>query len=1117
MNCLEVLAALALRRVVAPSPQPVGGPGGDGPAEDLLGRYPAQSLAAALRRAVSWTWVAARVVLAGNDLEERLRAHTENGRAALARECVGLRAAVSLDGLRRDPEALSRCREALENALQTEVLTAGELDLPALLRRGEEGAGTGAEEVSERERQDLQRLGEVLSRQGHAGLCPLLELRWRDRGPLLVVLVAAFFRYALSRLAGDEAGSSPVNGAAVVGGEDDLQELATALDHHWRDLPALLARSESRIEDRGSRIEEGKTSHSSSILDPRSSILAPRFLRGVTHLHQGEHDRAIAEFTAILRDDPDHPAALAQRGEALRLKGEYDRALADFDAAHRLDPGNARVLFNRGTVHWVVGQLEEAVTDFTAALAVDPKNVFAVINRGAVRVERGEHEAALEDFSRALQIDPACALAHQKRGDLLVRLGEPDRAIADYTRVLRLTPACVQTFLKRGDAYRGKGKADQAVADYSSALQYDPLNVTGYLARATIYQARGEHELALADLNQAAKLEPANSRIYQRRALTFRALKSYDRALADFDRACQLAPDDADLVYQRGCTHQLRGDLERALADLDLAILLKPTFARAYNDRGTIHFGRDEIDWGIDDFSAALRFDPRFVEALVNRANAWVKKGRFDRAVADCDRALEEEPGLVGAYLVRGSAHVQQGAYDAANADFARALEIDPDNAQAYHVRGLTAMNQGQYQKALADFTEVLRRQPNNARTLFLRGSVQQLLERHEEALADFNQAVLLDPQYTAAYCNQRALIHAGRGEYELALTDYAIVLQLDPTNVTALAGREQVLQAQQAQPKTPPKPPPARKPRARAGGKPAPRTEVIRVGKDTQTHPAAGDTQTGEAAAQPDSTAEAPPAAESTPSAEEEESGTLRIKEEDVEQTQEAPPVPGATAPDHAVEAPDPAAKTDTPAPAPPAAKTRDDVPKGPVGPHEKRAATEERQAEMSERARLWAEMRARERRTEVAKEIEPVKRAPRQPRNYGPLLYWVLRVTLVLVSLGGGGGGIFWFMTGESHVTATQVWEEYDKDTPGANQKYKGKFVLITGKVKIITDKQTARSFLVGSESGKWGIEFVLPKDKKDTIKDGQEVTLRCRFNQRKEPDGYLVLSNCTLVSVN
>ena len=61
------------------------------------------------------------------------------------------------------------------------------------------------------------------------------------------------------------------------------------------------------------------------------------------------------------------------------------------------------------------------------------------------------------------------------------------------------------------------------------------------------------------------------------------------------------------------------------------------------------------------------------------------------------------------------------------------------------------------------------------------------------------NQAVLLDTRHTAAYCNQRALVHLAAGEPELAVADYAIVLQLDPTNITALIGREQALEAARA------------------------------------------------------------------------------------------------------------------------------------------------------------------------------------------------------------------------------------------------------------------------------------------------------------------------------
>src|SRR5262249_46613441 len=103
-----------------------------------------------------------------------------------------------------------------------------------------------------------------------------------------------------------------------------------------------------------------------------------------------------------------------------------------------------------------------------------------------------------------------------------------------------------------------------------------------------------------------------------------------------------------------------------------------------------------------------------------------------------------------------------------------------------------------------------------NAEALHLRATARQLLGRHDEALADLNQAVVLDGRYTAALCNHRASLHASRGEYELALADYAVVLQLHPAHCSALAGREPPGPAGRG-PRQPPAPRPPR-PRAPPG-----------------------------------------------------------------------------------------------------------------------------------------------------------------------------------------------------------------------------------------------------------------------------------------------------------
>lgn len=105
---------------------------------------------------------------------------------------------------------------------------------------------------------------------------------------------------------------------------------------------------------------------------------------------------------------------------------------------------------------------------------------------------------------------------------------------------------------------------------------------------------------------------------------------------------------------------------------------------------------------------------------------------------------------------------------------------------------------------------------PSNSRAYAFRGLSRQALKQHEPALLDFAHAVRLDPRYAAAYCNQRAALHAARGDHELAAADYSLVLLFDSGNEVAKAGRDQALRALLSRPTPPPeeKPEPAPAPK---------------------------------------------------------------------------------------------------------------------------------------------------------------------------------------------------------------------------------------------------------------------------------------------------------------
>ena len=59
--------------------------------------------------------------------------------------------------------------------------------------------------------------------------------------------------------------------------------------------------------------------------------------------HQGEYDRAIQDFTEVIRLNPNDAAVYYLRGIAYMLKSEYDRARSDFNKALALGYDRAEV------------------------------------------------------------------------------------------------------------------------------------------------------------------------------------------------------------------------------------------------------------------------------------------------------------------------------------------------------------------------------------------------------------------------------------------------------------------------------------------------------------------------------------------------------------------------------------------------------------------------------------------------------------------------------------------------------------------------------------------------------------------------------------------------------
>ena len=242
-------------------------------------------------------------------------------------------------------------------------------------------------------------------------------------------------------------------------------------------------------------------------------------------------DRNIAGCTRVFEDRKEskkvRAIALVGRGLAWKSKGDRDKAIADFTAAIRLEPNDALPYNNRANIWRELGEIDRAIADLTEAIRIDPHprsalpgpgyvNVYA--NRGLAFHAKGDHERALADYDQALQLHPNDSDALYHRSLILCMNGNYERAIADLDKLIRVDPDNADAYHLRGIAhyeqYMGasawirKADLDRAIADFSELIRLQPTYGNGYYLRGRSHNINGDRERAIADMIEGSRVDP---------------------------------------------------------------------------------------------------------------------------------------------------------------------------------------------------------------------------------------------------------------------------------------------------------------------------------------------------------------------------------------------------------------------------------------------------------------------------------------------------------------------------------------------------------------------------------------------------------------------------------
>ena len=493
------------------------------------------------------------------------------------------------------------------------------------------------------------------------------------------------------------------------------------------------------------------------------------------------------------------------------IPSNYLKALiSKSEAVKPLVPGkqsvSAETYFYRGNEKYLMRSYEDAITAYNEAICLQPDFANAYVNRGLAKEKLGQHEAAITDYSSAIEIDPTLAGAYNNRGNAQRRLEQHFLALEDLSTAIRLDPHYVKAYINRGNTKNSLGHPSAAIEDFDRALQLNPDS-------AEAYNNRGIAKASLMQLVEAIK---------------------------DFDTAIQFNPELANAYYSRGIAKFIIGrQIREAKSDLQTALKLAKRYgdanlksnvelALSHLAENTHRVGERRRKNLIKIFITYSYADREAKDKLATYLATMKREGLIniwhDNEILPGDtwrdsisKNLAESDILL--YLVSANSLASENC----NRELAKALnanirvvpiiledcdwqnhqlsdfQVLPDKGKPINVS--ENENQG-WQSTFAGIRKVIHQMQTQttsssdipqeeiiAELEFERGNFLMGLKEIEEAIKAYSDVIELNPHYSAAY-NNRGVIYANRGEYNLAITDFSKAIELNPRDFFAYNNR---------------------------------------------------------------------------------------------------------------------------------------------------------------------------------------------------------------------------------------------------------------------------------------------------------------------------------------
>ena len=393
----------------------------------------------------------------------------------------------------------------------------------------------------------------------------------------------------------------------------------------------------------------------------------PRFEQGARFLAQGEYEKALGEYRAVLAEQPQNSDAYFAAAEVyIKMpKPDYSRALANYRLAYKFTPTMSAAYEGAAKVYEKLGQKAKA----EAELAKDPKNrppepaatepVAEQPAQAAAPVAAGPAETAATQAAPAEASQPAAAPvaaqepapAQSAQTAATPAPAEPAPAAAQPAAAPATAAPAAQAAapqaasaavanpddpFEKGKVFLAEGNYKEAAKMWREVLAKTPGHVGAYyFAGVTRYQM-GEYDKAEFNLNKGKDYKDAGADVHYYLAQVYKATRKQDQEKKSL--AAYIKKSAPNAQFRKDVEARL-AELKNAAADSAKAAANAASAASAANEAPAADAAPVETA-----APTPSKISPAPAKAYsVTRANELFKAGSFEEALQVYKVMLESE------------------------------------------------------------------------------------------------------------------------------------------------------------------------------------------------------------------------------------------------------------------------------------------------------------------------------------------------------------------------------------------------------------------------------------------------------------------------------------------